>query len=31
MASHDERVSLDEFLNVVRVHVLSAAAYLEGA
>ena len=26
-----ERVSLDEFLNVIRVHALSAAAYLGGA
>ncbi len=31
MASHDERVSLEEFLNVIRVHALSAAAYLGGA
>ena len=31
MASHDERVRLEEFLNVIRVHVLSAAAYLGGA
>src|SRR3981189_2197455 len=28
MASHDESVSLEEFLHVLRVHVLSAAAYL---
>jgi succinyl-diaminopimelate desuccinylase len=31
MASHDERVNLGEFLNVLRVHALSAAAYLGGA
>jgi succinyl-diaminopimelate desuccinylase len=30
MASHDESVSLEEFLHVLRVHVLSAAAYLGG-
>ena len=30
MASHDESVSIEEFLNVLRVHVLSAAAYLGG-
>jgi len=30
MASHDEAVALDEFLDVLRVHVLSAAAYLGG-
>jgi hypothetical protein len=31
MASHDERVRVEEFLNVIRVHVLSAAAYLGDA
>ncbi len=31
MASHDESVSIEEFLNVLRVHALSAAAYLGGA
>ncbi|MGZ3339280.1 MAG: M20/M25/M40 family metallo-hydrolase [Reyranella sp.] len=30
MASHDESVSLEEFLHVLRVHALSAAAYLGG-
>lgn len=28
MGTYDESVALDEFLNVVRVHALSAAAYL---
>jgi succinyl-diaminopimelate desuccinylase len=30
MASHDESVSLEEFLHVLRVHALSAADYLGG-
>ena len=30
MASHDKSVSLEEFLHVLRVHALSAAAYLGG-
>jgi succinyl-diaminopimelate desuccinylase len=31
MASHDERVRIDEFLDVLRVHALSACAYLGAA
>jgi succinyl-diaminopimelate desuccinylase len=31
MASHDESVAVEEFLDVLRVHVLSAAAYLRAA
>ena len=31
MASHDESVVIEEFLNVLRVHALSAAAYLGGS
>jgi hypothetical protein len=30
MASHDESVSVEEFLHVLQVHALSAAAYLGG-
>lgn len=29
MASHDESVAVEEFLHVIRVHALAAAAYLE--
>jgi succinyl-diaminopimelate desuccinylase len=31
VGTYDESVSVEEFLNVVRVHALSAAAYLGGA